>query len=114
MSTLLRKLNIKFDTQVKFDGLVSKSNKKLLFDFYCYELNILIEFDGPQHYRKTNYTSPLTIENDLIKNEWCLKNNILLYRIPYSELNNILNFTKDELFNNKFLVKEINHYNFNY
>ena len=47
MATLLKKLNIKFDTQVKFDGLVSNSNKKLLFDFYCFELNTLIEFDGP-------------------------------------------------------------------
>ena len=41
------KNNIKFETQKTFDGLLSEKNKKLKFDFYLNNFNILIEFDGP-------------------------------------------------------------------
>ena len=97
ISKLLIKNNIKFETQKTFDGLLSEKNKKLKFDFYLNNFNILIEFDGPQHYKKTN--------------EWCLKNNIKLYRIPYTEINNLKTYNINNLLDDKFLVKTVRFYN---
>ena len=111
ISKLLIKNNIKFETQKTFDGLLSEKNKKLKFDFYLNNFNILIEFDGPQHYKKTNFTSINELKNDLIKNEWCLKNNIKLYRIPYTEINNLKTYNINNLLDDKFLVKTVRFYN---
>lgn len=55
------------------------------------ELNIAIEFDGQQHYEFVEFFHR-TMENfnlrqqmDIEKNQYCIKNNISLYRIPYWE-----------------------------
>lgn len=112
IASLLIKLNIKFETQKSFSTLYSKKNRKLKYDFYLPKQNILIEFDGQQHYLKTNYSSEDGLINDQIKNKWSLTHNIPLYRIPYSELNKI---EKKEnlmnLLNEQYLVKNIDHYN---
>lgn len=61
------------------------------FDYFLPELNIAIEFDGQQHYEFVEFFHR-TIENfnlrqqmDIEKNQYCIKNNIPLYRIPYWE-----------------------------
>jgi len=41
------------------------------------------------------------------KNQYCLSHNIPLYRIPYSLRDTI---TFEDLFDDKFLVKEVDHY----
>ena len=86
-------------TQEVFDGCKYKRN--LPFDFYLPELNICIEFDGKQHYTPIkffggddNYKKQKIRDN--IKNEYCIKNNIKLFRIKYDEnieekINEILN-----------------------
>ena len=104
---LLIKNNIKFETQKTFKDLISSRNKKLKFDFYCYIDNeeVAIEFDGPQHYELTNFTTQYLIENDIIKNTWCLNNNIKLYRIPYTERNKIEHYSLlSELLKPEYLV----------
>ena len=79
---------------MKFDDCRNKN--PLPFDFYLPNYNICIEFDGRQHYlpifyfggeKMLNYTK----NNDNIKNEYCLNNNIKLVRIPYYEINDIEN-----------------------
>jgi hypothetical protein len=62
----------------------------LPFDFYLPKKNICIEFDGVQHFKDSIYDK--NGENlitrkirDNIKNEYCIKNNILLIRIKYNE-----------------------------
>ncbi len=56
--------------------------------------DILIEFDGLQHYKPLGYFGgdkklEFTQLCDKIKNEYCLKNNIRLIRISYSDIKNI-------------------------
>lgn len=91
-----------FEIQKKFHDCVNPiSLRKLPFDFYLPEKNILIEFDGEQHYKmktfgctideKNNKNFKRTQENDKIKNNYAIKNKINLLRISYLELNNIEN-----------------------
>lgn len=114
---ILNNSNIQFKTEVKVDGLISKNNRPLRFDFYLPEYNCYIEFDGEQHYSTSlanRYTSLDLYERDCLKNQYCLDNNIKLYRIPYSEKQNLIkqNWSiKNILNDDKFLVKQINHYN---
>jgi hypothetical protein len=70
--------------QKSFDDLRSPKNYKLRFDLYIPNQNLIIEFDGAQHYDKTSkYYSEYGILCDNIKNEYCESNNIHLIRIPY-------------------------------
>lgn len=49
----LDKNNIKYEPQKKFHGL--KDKKPLSYDFYLPDNNILIEYQGSQHYEKSDY-----------------------------------------------------------
>jgi hypothetical protein len=87
----LEEKNINFTQYYRFDKCVSEVNNrcyKLPFDFYLPDYNILIEYDGEQHYK------PIKIwggeegferqqKLDLIKNKFAVDNNINLIRIPY-------------------------------
>ena len=89
--------NIDFEQQQKFEKCVHK--RQLPFDFYLPDLNILIEFDGEQHFKpngfggknkdKTMKRFQLTRKLDMIKSTYCINNNIPLLRIPYTEMNNL-------------------------
>jgi len=88
--TYLKEHNIEFITQKEFDDCRGKFFP-LVFDFYIHSKNLLIEYDGEQHY---NYISGLHGNKDRfyqyqlydqIKNEYALKNNIKLIRIRYDE-----------------------------
>lgn len=72
----------------------------LPFDFYLPEKNIIIEFDGKQHFGETNYFSYSyeKIKNhDEIKNAYCKRNNIKMIRIPYWNYNNIENILQQKI-----------------
>lgn len=90
----LRKYNIKFITQYTTNEC--KYIYKLPFDFYLIDLNIIIEYDGIQHFEEVKNWGgldklKLTQEKDIIKNEYCKNNNIELIRIPYWDFDNIEN-----------------------
>lgn len=80
------------------------------FDIYVKELNLIIEYDGEQHYKpiprkgmsKEQAKEQLIIiqKHDKIKTEYCKNNNIPLIRIPYWEKNNIESFLYQKLFEN--------------
>lgn len=58
------------------------------FDFYLPEYNIIIEFDGIHHYKPIEYFGgeDKFVEyqkSDLEKNNYCINNQISLFRIPY-------------------------------
>lgn len=79
--------NILFERQYKFDDCRNKN--PLPFDFAVFindELK-LIEFDGSQHFRESNYwgkpNKSAVLYRDAIKNKYCEENNIPLLRIPY-------------------------------
>ena len=84
---------IPFISQKKFDTCIfPETGCQLIFDFYLPEQNILIEYDGEQHFHKTRndrYGYDKLIKRDNFKNQWCKDNNILLIRIPYTEYEQI-------------------------
>jgi hypothetical protein len=58
------------------------------FDFYIPSKNVLIEYDGRQHYEAIEYFGGEEELNwikykDAIKTKYCLDNNIPLLRLPY-------------------------------
>lgn len=79
-----------------------KFYKELPFDFYLYDYDICIEFDGIQHFEIIKHFGGLDdfigrIIRDTIKNKYCEDNNIKLIRIPYWEIDNIENILIKEL-----------------
>ena len=96
IADLLKQNNILFVSQYHFNDLLSERNNiPYKFDFGIIDnnsLSYLIEFDGEQHYfyQRNGNNSWNTEENfnktqtrDKIKNDYCIKNNIPLIRIPY-------------------------------
>ena len=97
---------IPFITQKRFDTCIfPETNRQLVFDFYLPEQNILIEYDGEQHFhevRNDRYGYQGIVARDNYKNQWCKENNIHLIRIPYTEYNNIdANYLKTIIEENK-------------
>ena len=80
--------NITFIRQKTFEGCKGKF-RKLLFDFYLPEYNMLIEYDGRQHFEAFDFFGgnkglQRVKLYDKIKNEYAEKNNIKLIRIKYT------------------------------
>lgn len=83
---------IKVKQQKRFKNC--KNKKPLSFDFYLPDYNLLIEYDGEQHYKPIDYFGGVeslmnVMKNDKIKNIWCLDNGITLLRIPYTSFDKI-------------------------
>lgn len=69
-----------------------KDIKPLPFDFYIPKNNMIIEFDGRQHFCETDYFTydfEKTKRHDDIKNSYCLNKGIKIIRIPYTKINKI-------------------------
>lgn len=87
--------NYNYETQHTFEDLLSIKGRKLKFDFIIYfkDYYILLELDGEQHFKPSNLFGEdkfkTQVIHDKLKNEYCEKNNIILYRISYKELNNL-------------------------
>ena len=94
---ILKKYNIEHKFQHWYKDLIGLGGGHLKYDFYIPSKNLLIEYDGAQHYGKLNLGKhTLTIKeyeklkvHDKLKNEYAEKNNIDLLRIPYWEHKNI-------------------------
>ena len=120
MINLLDQLNVRYEFQKIFNWSknVKVDNKNIdgdkVYDFYIKTLNCIIEVNGEQHYNeKTTYgknNKGLTFrdiqENDKLKYELAIKNNINKYIVIDCSLsdknyikNNILNSELTELFN---------------
>lgn len=104
---ILKGNNINYISQYR----IMINDKLYIYDFAIVENNQvikLIEFDGIQHYGRisgwfTEERRQGLINSDIIKNQYALNNNILLYRIPYWERDNI---NLELLFNDEYLVKK--------
>lgn len=93
-----------FESEKTFKDLKLKG--KLRFDFYISKLNLIIEFDGKQHFEPVRFrgiSEELALEKfhhtkktDEIKNQYCIDNNINIIRISYFD--NIYDKLK-EIFN---------------
>lgn len=105
LSNILNSYKVKFVEQKIFKEC--KDKNYLPFDFYLLDYNILIEFDGEQHYKvvRFNGMSQQDAENnfeiiqrhDFIKTQFCVDNNIPLIRIPYTERGNIDLYLQNQL-----------------
>lgn len=96
----LNKNSIKYERQKTFNEC--KNRRKLRYDFYLPNQNVLIEYDGRQHFKsiecfggENEFKS--TQLNDRIKTEYAEKNNIKLLRIPYIKRKNLSNILKNNI-----------------
>lgn len=88
--------SINFELEKTFD--TCKIKHFLRFDFYLKDYNLLIEFDGEQHFKCMRWSKNKSknIEKfkkvkkrDVFKNKWAKENNYNLLRIPYTNIKNI-------------------------
>lgn len=87
VKSILEELGIKYRVQKTYADCVDIS--QLLFDFYLPDFNILIEYDGIQHFQPVDFFGGeegylKQVHRDNIKNEYAINNNISLIRIPYT------------------------------
>lgn len=101
---ILQENNIPFEKQKTFNTCLFPDTKvHAKFDFYLPDFNILIEYDGIQHYQEnfgwnTQQSFKQLQNRDLFKSEWCKNNNILLIRIPYFDFDKInFNYIKEKI-----------------
>lgn len=88
LSRLFDDNQIKYYIEYKFENCRGVGNKKLPFDFYLYEYNILVEFDGRHHFESVEaFGGQEALKKqkitDEIKNNFCRDNNLELVRIKY-------------------------------
>lgn len=93
----LKRNYINFNKQYTFKDCINQ--RKLKFDFYIPEYNLCIEFDGIQHYKSIKWFGGEEKFNktkvcDDIKTNFCLNNDINLFRISYKNLLNINDILK--------------------
>ena len=91
----LTKNNIEFIPQKTFSNLLGTGNKPLSYDFYIPSKNLVIEFQGIQHYEPRDFGSKdmkqavkkfeIQQEHDRRKREYAQQNNINLLEITYLE-----------------------------
>jgi hypothetical protein len=100
----LIKNNIEYISQYTFiDCINPKTSKKLPFDFYLPNNNILIEYQGEQHYKKTGYFERKAgglkglQYRDSIKKQYCQDKGIRFIEISYKDFNNITKILKEIL-----------------
>lgn len=88
IATLLTNNKILFEREKKFSDL--KYKNKLRFDFYLPDMNLVIEYNGKQHYEFIDYYGDeedfkIAQLRDRIKQEYCTKNSINYLVIRYDE-----------------------------
>lgn len=89
--------------QKTFDDLFGIGGGKLSYDFYLPIYNVLIEFQGLQHYQAIKYFGgnkkfEYQQEHDRRKREYAKLHNIELIEIPYWDLDNIETILENKLF----------------
>ena len=105
VGSLLEEWNIKYEAQKKFDDC--KDKRSLPFDFYLIDFNILLEYQGQQHYKpvkfgtqdieEANSKYEYTKKHDEIKRKYCKEHNIPLIEIPYWKYDDLEFYLFDQL-----------------
>lgn len=98
INKILAQNNITFIPQYHTKTLKSDKNYPLYFDFYLPDYNIVIEYQGKQHYNPISrgfYDEASFDElkrRDELKKEWCKTNKVKMIEIPYTDFDK-LNFS---------------------
>lgn len=90
IAEILDKHSINYYFQQRFEGLVGVNNGFLSYDFYLPDYNLLIEFQGEQHYRSCDLFGgqekfEVQVEHDNRKRKYAKENNIDLLEISYDK-----------------------------
>lgn len=98
----LNDINVKYISQYKFDNC--RNILPLPFDFYLPDYNLIIEYDGKQHFKPVDIFGGQdgfeeTQLHDQIKTQYCKDNNIKLLRIPYYNFENIETILNEQIKN---------------
>ena len=88
INKILDTLNLNYETQQTFDDLIDKSY--LSYDFYIPDQNILIEYQGIQHYQPIDHfggeaTFKIQQKHDQMKFDYAKDHGYNLIAIPYTE-----------------------------
>ena len=107
----LMKNNIEFIPQKTFSNLLGIGNQPLSYDFYIPSKNLVIEFQGEQHYKPRDFSGKdmkqaeknfeIQQEHDRRKREYTKQNNIDLLEISYLDEKKIEEIL-DKMFNKNF------------
>lgn len=86
----LDKFNVQYIPEHSFNDCFGINGGHLRFDFYLPKHNIVIEFDGKQHFHPIEYWGgnqafEIRKQNDNIKSIYCKEKHILLLRLPYTK-----------------------------
>ena len=92
--TYLMSNNIKYEYQKRFDDCRGIGDKPLSYDFYLPYYNLLIEYQGMQHYKPVilfggEEQFEIQQEHDRRKREYAKSNGYNLLEIPYYDYDNI-------------------------
>lgn len=90
----LMKNIINYKIQHSFENLIGLGNGLLSYDFYLPIENLLIEYQGLQHYEPVKYFGGLKQfkkqqKHDKLKRDYAITHNIRLLEIPYWDYDNI-------------------------
>lgn len=95
LANILKNMGVRFVRQQTFETCRSPRGSKLRWDFYLPAQNLLIEYDGEQHFypiclggvskELAEFLHAQTVEHDRIKNLWAIQQGIPLLRIGYSQ-----------------------------
>lgn len=105
IQALLQENNIIFERQKQFPtAIFNDSGFPMKFDFFINN-QFLLEYDGQQHYMPIKAWGGeerliITQNKDNQKNNWCKQNNIILKRIPYTDLNKL---TFEDIMSDKYI-----------
>ncbi len=96
----LKEKNIVFEEQKKFSDC--KNKRELPFDFYLPENNLLIEYQGEQHYKAVDYFGGekklhLQRHRDWLKREFARSNGMTLLTISYKDYNIVEKILEENL-----------------
>jgi hypothetical protein len=100
----LNQIDIEFEAQYKYDDLIGLGGGLLSYDFYLPTYNLLIEFQGKQHYEPIDWFGGFEKfeyqqEHDKRKRKYAKEHSIELMEIPYWDINKIENILESRLFN---------------
>ena len=99
INTFLQNNSIIFEHPKEYEDLIDK--RKLSYDFYVQKYNMLIEYNGRQHY-ENGFGEELhewhkQLHHDWLKRKYAKSHNINLLVIPYWDFDNIEKILEDYL-----------------
>lgn len=94
---LLNDENVSYNREQTFQNLRNNNGKILFFDFFLYDHNILIEYDGEQHFKPVLFGRSMDPdkyfiqlqEHDALKTLWAEHHEVKLIRFNFSQLKNL-------------------------